>query len=223
MAVRHVIYSGLFALVCGAAPALADPAPGDTVDLRFHGTVSDGSTYDALLGQSLPDTLGVTLDFQLQYNLGSVYLPGSPFSELYGGDPTYPGTVSPVLSGTVTFDGFAPIALSGTPDMSSYLSIDTSASEFYVTWSTNTSTMTADFFSPDIPADFFTLTPTFSGDGFGEFGFKAKIGEVQENFFDDFSLDAMSISGVPEPASWVLFLAAFGALGVALRSRRVAA
>ncbi len=225
MALKQFLYSGLCALslVLGAAPALAAPSPGDTVDLRFTGTISDGSQYDDLFGQSLSNNLGVTLDFIVKYDLGSVYNPGSPFSELYGGDPTYPGTVSPVIAGTVTLDGLPVITLATSADMWSYLSIDTSVPEFFATWQANSS-MDADFSAPNIPADFFDLTPPISGTGTGDFAFSFKLGEVTRSFGSTVSLDGMSIlSMAPEPASWVLFLAAFGGLGCVLRLRRSSA
>jgi hypothetical protein len=221
MALKQFIYSGLcgLSLLLGAAPALAAPSPGDTVDLRFTGTITDGSQYNDLFGQSLSNNLAVTLDFIVQYNLTSTYNPGSPFSELYGGDPTYPGA-SPVIGGTVTIDGLPAITLITSSDMWSYLSIDTSIPDFFATWQANSS-MDADFNGSGIPADFFDLTPPISGTGSADFAFSAKIGEVTRSFGSTVELDGMSIlSMAPEPASWVLFLAAFGGLGCALRLRR---
>jgi hypothetical protein len=226
MGLRHVVYTFAcaFAVIWGAGPALADPPPGQTVDLHFTGTIADGSAYDTLLGQSFADTLPVTLDFLLQYDPGSTFSPDTPSPGASTLSGAAPGSVSPIVGGTVTFGNLAALTFGSSPAMSSSVMFDPSGPEYYVTWTSGSNSMSADFFSSGLPStsfaleDFFTPIALTNGDGLGTFGFTAHVGEVSQNFFDTVSLDGMSVSFVPEPASWVLFLVAFSMVGWAMRS-----
>ncbi|HEX4181724.1 MAG TPA: choice-of-anchor C family protein [Caulobacteraceae bacterium] len=64
-------------------------------------------------------------------------------------------------------------------------------------------------FTYDFTADSTATTLTFSNSN--QSGFKTPFGAA---------LDNISISAVPEPASWALMLIGFGTLGMAMRSRR---
>jgi hypothetical protein len=223
MGLRHVTYSCacVFAVILGAGPALAQ-----TMDLRFTGTIADGSAYDTVLGQSFTDTLPVTLDFLLQYNPGSTFSPDTPSPGASTLSGAAPGSVSPIVGGSVTFGNQASLTFGPSPDMSSSVMFDPSGPEYYVTWTSGSNSLSADFYSSDLPStsfalsDFFTPIALTNGDGLGTFGFTAHIGEISQNFFDSVSLDSMSVSFVPEPASWVLFATAFGMVGWTMRSRR---
>jgi PEP-CTERM motif len=214
------VFSATAALVVGGGVFFAAPAGATTLMAVFTGTF-DYIDVEADSGQEGDQNIPFTITALYDPSLGGETATTPPGYETISGG-TFTGYLSPILSFTVTAPG---LNLTFPGDQNGLIRVSDTGSYFelasgYTDSDDHSHGFLLSFSSPNLTADpdqTFVSSPGESGDGYFE----------AEPLYVDPSLQAHSlvITAVPEPATWVMFLAGFGAVGFMLRRslRKIAA
>lgn len=220
---RNSMKSLLAAAAIGLA-AWAGAADATVITITETGTiVGDDNTYGTgtEFGAVAADLIGLqfSVTYQFDTDLGDV------MSDAYGSYFYGPGTASITINGITQ-------TVSGDPDYSTTQrsNLDPSwgapypAQYFSVVQTQQIGgDFVEDYLTPSTPFASTDLTAPYYHQVGGADLYQYVFGQIGDTHFHG-SIETLSANGgvapVPEPASWALMLAGFGAIGAAMRSRR---
>lgn len=240
---RHLATASVLSLVAMAAPASAKLIP-----ITYTGTVSSGYDQTGLFGSSGANLSGAafvaTYLFDTAFGTTSSYSYNDWYSysttSIYGGSAY--GTTSPAVSATVTINGkTVAISTAYASSMSAYnetfygtqyngqnVSVQDSSNDgsVYKSISLNNylNSVNGAAISPNFEDVVYgSMDGLNAGGSFSAYQYNYSTG-TWTNSYANFVTSFVSngVGAVPEPATWLMMICGLGAVGVALRRRKVA-